>query len=154
MPSGLKRYQQAGDVHFITFSCHRREPLLGSPSARRVFEMTLERVRVWYGFCVMGYVVMPEHVHLLVSEPDRSKLAVALQMLKQVSAHELRQFTQDQAFWIARYDITTSTSGLSASGSRSYATYTVIRLSEDWSPIPKTGNGVAFDITSPAQKEL
>lgn len=52
MPSGLKRFQQAGDLHFITFSCYRREPLLGSPSARRGFELTLERVRVWYGFCV------------------------------------------------------------------------------------------------------
>ena len=103
MPSGLKRLQQAGDLHFITFSCYRREPLLGSPSARRVFELTLERVRVWYGFCVTGYVVMPEHVHLLVSEPDRGTLAVALQMLKQVSAHELRQFTQGKAFWLARY---------------------------------------------------
>ncbi len=103
MPSGLKRYQQAGDLHFITFSCYHREPLLGSPSGRRIFELTLERVRVWYGFCVMGYVVMPEHVHLLVSEPDRSTLAVALQMLKQVSAHELHQFTRDKAFWLARY---------------------------------------------------
>ena len=46
---------------------------------------------------------MPEHVHLLVSEPDRGTLAVALQMLKQVSAHELRQFTQGKAFWLARY---------------------------------------------------
>jgi putative transposase len=103
MPSGLKRYQQAGDLHFITFSCYQRELLLGSPSARRVFELTLERVRVWYGFCVMGYVVMPEHVHLLVSEPDRSTLAVALQMLKQIRAHELRQFSQDRTCWLARY---------------------------------------------------
>ena len=35
-----------------------------------MFEQTLERVRRWYGFCVFGYVVMPEHVHLLVSEPE------------------------------------------------------------------------------------
>ncbi len=103
MPSGLKRFQQADDLHFLTFSCYHREPLLGSPSARRVFELTLERVRVWYGLCVTGYVVMPEHVHLLVSEPDRSTLAVALQMLKQVSAHELRQFSRDRSFWLARY---------------------------------------------------
>jgi len=103
MPSGRKRFQQADDLHFLTFSCYHREPLLGSPSARRVFELTLERVRVWYGLCVTGYVVMPEHVHLLVSEPDRSTLAVALQMLKQVSAHELRQFSRDRSFWLARY---------------------------------------------------
>jgi putative transposase len=90
MPSGLKRYQQAHDLHFITFSCYHRKPLLETPSARRVFEVTLERTRVWYGFFITGYVVMPEHVHLLMSEPERGTLALALQMLKQISAHELR----------------------------------------------------------------
>jgi hypothetical protein len=32
---------------------------------------------------------MPEHVHLLVSEPERSTLAVAIQMLKQIVAQKL-----------------------------------------------------------------
>jgi len=89
VPRGLKRYQQAGDLHFITFSCYRRQPLLGTPQTRRVFEQTLERVRRWYGFYVTGYVVMPEHVHLLVSEPERGSLAVAMQMLKQIVAQKL-----------------------------------------------------------------
>jgi hypothetical protein len=33
--------------------------------------------------CVYGYVVMPEHVHLLLSEPQRGTLAEALKSLKQ-----------------------------------------------------------------------
>ena len=35
------------------------------------FEDALERVRLGYHFAVAGYVVMPEHVHLLVNEPSR-----------------------------------------------------------------------------------
>jgi len=35
-------------------------------------------------------VVMPEHVNLLMSEPERSSRAVAIQMLKQLSARKLR----------------------------------------------------------------
>ena len=89
MPWGLKRYQQTGDIHFVTFSCYRRAPLLGNPQARDTFVMTLERARRWYGFYVTGFVVMPEHVHLLLSEPERSNLAVALQMLKQIVSQEL-----------------------------------------------------------------
>ncbi len=112
MPRGLKRYQQAGDLHFITFSCYRRQPLLGTAAARRVFEQTLEQVRRWYGFYVTGYVVMPEHVHLLVSEPERSNLAVALQMLKQIVAQKLNPTLSPKAgdkggapvrFWQTRY---------------------------------------------------
>ena len=56
-----------------------------------MFEQTLERMRRWYGLCIVGYVVMPEHVHLLLSEPERSSLAVALQMLKQVSSRKLQR---------------------------------------------------------------
>ena len=68
MPWGLKRYQQTGDIHFVTFSCYRRAPLLGSAQVRDTFVITLERVRRWYGFYLTGFVVMPEHVHLLLSE--------------------------------------------------------------------------------------
>ena len=42
MPSGLKRFQQAESLHFITFSCFRRLPLLGAAGARETFEAVLE----------------------------------------------------------------------------------------------------------------
>jgi hypothetical protein len=42
--------------------------LLDSLTAKEAFERTLERVRVWYGCYITGYVVMPERVHLLISE--------------------------------------------------------------------------------------
>ena len=32
---------------------------------------------------------MPEHVHLLISEPERGRLSIALQMLKQITAQQL-----------------------------------------------------------------
>lgn len=106
MPSGLRRYHNSGNLHFITFSCYRRLPLLSSISARHVFEQTLEQVRVWYGLHVVGYVIMPEHVHLLVSEPDDGSLARAIQMLKQITATKLKSAASDngvQHFWNVRY---------------------------------------------------
>jgi hypothetical protein len=67
MPWGLKRYQQTRQLHFITFGCYHRAPLLDTEQARHTFVRALERVRVWCGFYAVGYVVMPEHVHLLMS---------------------------------------------------------------------------------------
>jgi len=84
MPWGLKRYQQTRQLHFITFTCDHRQPWLADPQMRDKFVKTLETVRLWYGFWITGYVVMPEHVHLLVSEPERKNLGLALQMLKQM----------------------------------------------------------------------
>jgi putative transposase len=63
MPSGLKRYQHCRHLHFITFTCYHRAPLLAEAETRDAFVSVLERVRQWYGFCVIGYVVTPEHVH-------------------------------------------------------------------------------------------
>jgi len=102
MPWGLKRFQEARCLHFITFSSYNREPRLNTPRARDIFEHALERVRRWYGFYVAGYVVMPEHVHLLVTEPERAQLALALQMLKQNVARQLRD-PEGGSFWQPRY---------------------------------------------------
>jgi putative transposase len=99
MTQGLKRYQFAGDLHFVTFSCYRREPYMASPSARSVFEDALERMRMRYRFCVIGYVAMPEHVHLLVSEPAIGSLAKAILSLK-LSVSKL---SKQRPFWQARY---------------------------------------------------
>ena len=102
MPWSLQRFQQAKCLHFLTFSCHHRDPLLSTPHARDVFEHTLEQVRQWYGFFICGYVVMPDHVHLLISEPERRTLAQVLQMLKQNTAHMLRT-PEGSPFWLPRY---------------------------------------------------
>jgi putative transposase len=67
-----------------------------------VFEVLLEKTRLEYGFVVAGYVLMPEHVHLLVSEPKDSALATALQVLKQRTSRLLKQPGETQ-FWQRRY---------------------------------------------------
>jgi putative transposase len=102
MPPKPKRYQQQCCLHFITFSCYQRKKLLDAAAARELFEDELERVRRWYGFYVTAYVVMPEHVHLLISEPQRSELSVVVQMLKQITSRRLRPAGLPR-FWQVRY---------------------------------------------------
>jgi putative transposase len=70
MPARLRRAYGTGYLHFITFSCFQRRPLLGAPQCRDLFLRILEETRIRYGIAVVGYVVMPEHVHLLLSEPE------------------------------------------------------------------------------------
>src|SRR5205807_7721354 len=103
MPSGLLRYPDAHCLHFITFSCYRRQKRLGTAGARDWFVTVFERARKWYGFYVVGFVVMPEHVHLLISEPERGSLALSLQMLKQVVSRRLRAATREDPFLQPRY---------------------------------------------------
>jgi putative transposase len=120
MRNPLRRYYGQGHLHFITFSCHRRSPLLGTRRARDSFVRILDEVRSEHEFRLAGYVVMPEHVHLLLSEPSRGNLSKVLQVLKQrvsralhrrhkkalpnqVSLTFARSRTDEQAFWQRRF---------------------------------------------------
>ncbi len=99
MPRGLIRFEHTGNFHFITFSCFHRAPYLASPSARGLFENALERTRLRSKFVVAGYVVMPEHVHLLIGEPLKGTIARVIHALK--LSVSLRR--TERPYWQARY---------------------------------------------------
>ena len=128
MPSGLKRYYGKGHVHFLTFSCYQRRPFFKSVHARQVFVRELERVRRKAGFRLLGYVVMPEHVHLLMSEPPQGTPSTVMHDLKLRVAKKLRgerkkciegqaelpfaRCSEARSFWQARfYDFNVYTEG-------------------------------------------
>lgn len=115
MPSGLHRTYGA---HFITCSCYRRLPLLSLARGRDHFLSILEQSRHRYRFVVVGYVVMPEHVHLLVTEPEVGTPSTLMQVLKQRTARALLakrkrrnprqrnlfgEESEARAFWQARF---------------------------------------------------
>jgi putative transposase len=106
MPSGLRRFQQSGQSHFLTFSCYRRQPKLNSPNACDLFVQCLEDMRCRFTVCIYGYVVMPEHVHLLVNEPEEATLADAIHFLKLSFSKRQRsqkRATESRSFWQKRY---------------------------------------------------
>ena len=87
----LKRFYGRGDLHFVTFSCYRRRPLLGTRRARDRFVKILDEMRKRHPFRLIGYVVMPEHVHLLIREPLKGNPSKILQVLKQKTSAALRK---------------------------------------------------------------
>jgi putative transposase len=100
MPSGLKRSYDTADLHFVTFSCYHRQPNLSLSANKDIFLSVLEQVRRRYRFDIIGYVVMPEHVHLLLSKPERADLSVAIQVLKQTVS---RGLSSSAGFWQRRF---------------------------------------------------
>jgi putative transposase len=86
----LNRYYGQRDLHFITFSCYARRPYLDTPSARNKFLQILDEVRSRHQFQLLGYVIMPEHVHLLVSESQTGDPSTSMQMLKQAVSRRMK----------------------------------------------------------------
>ena len=89
MPSRLHRTYGAHHLHFITCSCYRRLPFLRTARSRDLFLSILEQTRQRYGFVVVGYVVMPEHIHLLLTEPEVGTPSTVIQVLTQRTARAL-----------------------------------------------------------------
>jgi|GEM_PF-1889054 putative transposase len=58
MPYGLKRFQKAETLHFITFSCFRRLPFLEEPGPRNTAEAILEQIRARHQARIYAYVLM------------------------------------------------------------------------------------------------
>src|ERR1700733_591744 len=101
MPLGLKRFQRADALHFITFSCFHRLPFLQASEPKETFEAVLELTRARHQARIYAYVLMPEHVHLLINEPPCILLAQFLKALKQIASRRLKG--DRQQFWQERY---------------------------------------------------
>jgi putative transposase len=76
------RYDVPGDTHLLTFSCFRRLPLLSRDRSR---EWLLDGVRLGQRkgqFHLWAFVVMPEHVHLVVRPLGPTKVSQILKTMK------------------------------------------------------------------------
>ncbi len=68
-----KRHYSRGQLQFITTSTYRRAPLFLSDRFRRCFAETLARARRETKFLVIGWVLMPDHFHLLLIPRTRDR---------------------------------------------------------------------------------
>jgi putative transposase len=82
----LRHWDHLNTARFVTFSCYRRRQLLTAPTVIGVFLETLQLIRTRYAIRLLGYVIMPEHVHLVLHPPDSLKLGPAIGELKSLSA--------------------------------------------------------------------
>ena len=65
----MQRFENPDQSRFLTFSCYQRLPLLGHPAIRDLFVEHLAAARRELSFKLYGWVIMPEHVHLLLVPP-------------------------------------------------------------------------------------
>jgi putative transposase len=82
----LHHYDNLGTARFVTFSCFMRLPSLAMANARTILAEEVDRGRVAHGFALLGYVFMPEHVHLVLLPPDGMRLGRVIGEIKSRSA--------------------------------------------------------------------
>ncbi|RKX29035.1 MAG: hypothetical protein DRP47_02740 [Candidatus Zixiibacteriota bacterium] len=91
----LRHYDDLGTARFITFSCYRRRKYMTDVTTVMILLYQLKTLRSNHAVKILGYVVMPDHVHLVLLPPDGSKLGVLIGQLKGRSAHEIIRTRKD-----------------------------------------------------------
>lgn len=88
-----RRYNEAGHAHLLTFSCFRRRPFLTRPRTRAWMIDAIRLTREKHHLALWGYVIMPEHVHLLVwPRQEPYSVSKILTTLKQSVSKRARLF--------------------------------------------------------------
>jgi putative transposase len=85
----LKHYDNLGTARFITFSCHRRMSLFRETDSFYLFLQSLDTIRRKYQFQLSGYVIMPNHVHLVIYPEAELALGRVIGELKAHSAFRI-----------------------------------------------------------------
>jgi putative transposase len=77
----VKHYHEPGDFHELTFSCYDRSPLLVRDDWRRLICQAIDKAIAAHDFALVAFVLMPEHVHLLVYPRPQTAKALASRRL-------------------------------------------------------------------------
>lgn len=85
----LRHFDSWGTVRFVTFSCHQRLPILGNDTSALIVLRELDSARRKHGFKLFAYVIMPEHVHIVLLPTEKAKLGMIIGELKSLSARVL-----------------------------------------------------------------
>jgi putative transposase len=108
-------FDAEGHAQFVTFSCYLRRRLLDLPALRDEFVALTAAALVRHAGVCCGFVVMPNHVHVIVWFPETGRLSPFMKSWKQTTSlvlkrrlrgaapHYLEQFPASDPFWQARY---------------------------------------------------
>jgi len=97
-----------GHAHFLTYSCHQRLPLLSSDRSRRWVIEAFETVRQARSIQLWAYVIMPEHVHVILrSQRPEERMSHVLASLKRGVARKARLFLDESGnhIWLDRLSV-------------------------------------------------
>jgi len=85
----LEQFDHLGTIRFVTFSCYHRYGWLTEHEVPETFLKRLDEIRVQNGIGVLAYVIMPDHIHLVLFSPDTRALTETVKQLKAQTAEDV-----------------------------------------------------------------
>ncbi len=103
-----KAYNEPGRVHFLTFSCYHDLPLFAHDKGRQWFLDALRNTRANQDMDLHAYVIMPEHVHVLLRprQPDYDMAGIQASLKRPVSWKAKQQLKESgNERWLRRLTV-------------------------------------------------
>ena len=100
------RYYVPHSIVFITQVVHDRQPLFGDPAAVALLRTLLHTAQEKYPFSMVGYVFLPDHLHMLIKpEPGvtHSEIMHSLKPNFTKVYKQARSIVGPEHFWQRRY---------------------------------------------------
>jgi putative transposase len=99
-----RRYDEPFHAHELTFSCYRNRDFLSRDRTRLFLAKAVNRARTAHSFDVWAYVMMPEHVHLVIwPHLETYSIATILKAIKQsVSRQAIRWLRSENPSGLAQ----------------------------------------------------
>ena len=94
----VRHFDNLDTVRFITFSRYHRLRLLNSDNTIIPFLEALETHRRKYGFLIYGYVVMPDHVHLVLYPLRKMAMGSVIGEIKKRSSYKILSLWKKQSY--------------------------------------------------------
>ena len=100
----IQHFNIPGHAHFLTFSCYRRLPLLNRDRSRYWIINAITQAKIKYNYSLWAYVIMPEHVHLLVYPLEQIyDISLFLKAIKMSVARKAKYYLQEnKREWLDR----------------------------------------------------
>lgn len=89
----IKHYNTPNHAHELTFSCYHHCPYLSDEIICDLFINELANARIQFNFSIWAYVLMPDHVHLLI-KPNNEEYSISkiLQYIKGKPSTQYRHY--------------------------------------------------------------
>jgi Transposase and inactivated derivatives len=79
-----------GQAYLVTFTTHQRVDIFSGPRNAACMARSLHGLRLWKDARLLAWVVMPDHLHLLIALGTEESLSRIVQKAKSNAARELK----------------------------------------------------------------
>ncbi|MDX9857527.1 MAG: transposase [candidate division Zixibacteria bacterium] len=102
--TNLRHFDNLGTARFVTFSCFRNYPYLSDSFARDILIRSLDHLRVKRGVRIIAWVLMPDHVHLVLLPSDDTRLGHVIGLLKSWTSQQIMRSPESRIPVLRRND--------------------------------------------------